>query len=147
MILKNNSLPGGNIKNSGNIQVTNGGECTSGSVETTLKVIGGKWKPMILYHLTFGTRRFGEIGARIPSISRKVLAEQLKELENDKLIEKKSYKEIPPRVEYQLTDLGRSLLVQIIELGDWASNHSNQILEARKRFDAREHGVVEAALV
>jgi DNA-binding HxlR family transcriptional regulator len=123
MVLKTNLLPAGNSKNSGNIVVTNNGECTNGSVEATLKVIGGKWKPVILYHLTFGTRRFGEIAVRIPDISRKVLAEQLKELENDKLIERKQYREIPPRVEYSLTKLGVSLTPLFREMAIWGNKY------------------------
>jgi DNA-binding HxlR family transcriptional regulator len=75
----------------------------------TLAMIGGRWKTVILYHLSFNTRRFGEIAVRIPAISRKVLTEQLKELELDGLIVREQFKEIPPRVEYSLTELGRSL--------------------------------------
>ena len=88
-------------------------------VTATLGIIGGKWKPVILYYLEPGTRRFGEIAVRIPSISRKVLTEQLKELERDGLISRKQYKEIPPRVEYSLTDLGSSLSAIFDEMAIW----------------------------
>ena len=123
MVLKSNLLPKGNSKKSGNNRVTNKGECTNGSVEATLGVIGGKWKPIILYHLSFSTRRFGEIAARIPNISRKVLTEQLKELENDKLITRTHYKEIPPRVEYSVTKLGESLMPVFKEMANWGGKH------------------------
>ncbi|MFT3753779.1 MAG: helix-turn-helix domain-containing protein [Paludibacter sp.] len=88
-------------------------------VTATLQLIGGKWKTIILYSLLTGTKRFGEIAVRIPGISRKVLTEQLKELEDDGLIMRQQYKEIPPRVEYSLTDLGKSLSSVFRELEVW----------------------------
>ena len=88
-------------------------------VTATLQLIGGRWKTIILYTLTTGTKRFGEIAVRIPGISRKVLTEQLKELEADGLIQREQYKEIPPRVEYSLTGLGKSLSPVIRELEIW----------------------------
>ena len=92
-------------------------------ITATLEIIGGKWKPIILYYLTSGTRRFGEIAARIPTISRKVLTEQLKELEKDGLIVREQFKEIPPRVEYSLTDLGKSLSGVFKEMAMWGKKH------------------------
>lgn len=92
-------------------------------VTATLNLIGGKWKTLILYSLTNGTKRFGEIAVRIPDISRKVLTEQLKELEADGLIHRKQYNEIPPRVEYSLSDLGKSLSSVIRELEIWGSEN------------------------
>jgi len=94
-------------------------EKTQCPVTATLQLIGGRWKTIILYCLTPGTKRFGEIAVRIPDISRKVLTEQLKELESDGLILRKQFKEIPPRVEYSLTDLGKSLSTVIRELEKW----------------------------
>ena len=88
-------------------------------VTATLQLIGGRWKTIILYSLTAGTKRFGEIAVRIPDISRKVLTEQLKELEADGLIIREQFKEIPPRVEYSLSDLGKSLAPVIRELESW----------------------------
>jgi DNA-binding HxlR family transcriptional regulator len=89
----------------------------------TLEYIGGRWKCIILYYLTTGTRRFGEIAARIPTVSRKVLTQQLKELESDGLITRTQYKEIPPRVEYTLTDLGKSLSAVFKAMSDWGKTH------------------------
>lgn len=94
-------------------------EKTQCPVTATLQLIGGRWKTIILYTLTHGTKRFGEIAVRIPDISRKVLTEQLKELETDGLILREQFKEIPPRVEYSLTDLGKSLSTVISELEKW----------------------------
>jgi DNA-binding HxlR family transcriptional regulator len=88
-------------------------------VTATLEVIGGKWKPIILYLLLRGTKRFGEITVRIPSISRKVLTEQLKELEKDGLILREQFREIPRRVEYSVTDLGRSLSAVFDQMALW----------------------------
>jgi len=92
-------------------------------VAATLGIIGGRWKTQILYQLAFGTKRFGEIGVRIPAISRKVLTEQLKELEKDGLVHRKQYKEIPPRVEYSLTELGESLSPIFDQIAIWGNRH------------------------
>lgn len=89
----------------------------------TLAYIGGRWKCVILYYLTGGTRRFGEIAARIPAVSRKVLTQQLKEMEKHGLIERRQYKEIPPRVEYALTELGHSLAPVFNAISAWGKTH------------------------
>lgn len=115
-------LPFSNRQNSGNEIVTimakntDEAECP---ITATVELIGGKWKTIILYYLSFGTKRFGEIDVRIPGLSRKVLTEQLKELERDGLIARKYYKEIPPRVEYSLTELGKSLSLVFTEMEKW----------------------------
>lgn len=77
-------------------------------IEATLEIFGGKWKALITYILTFGTKRTGELQRLIPSISQKVLIEKLKELEKDGIIEKRVYEEMPPKVEYKLTEYGQS---------------------------------------
>ncbi|WP_106605399.1 winged helix-turn-helix transcriptional regulator [Chitinophaga ginsengisoli] len=92
-------------------------------ITATMEVIGGKWKPVILYNLLSGTRRFGEIAVRIPTISRKVLTEQLKEMERDGLVIREQYEEIPPRVEYSLTDKSRSLTSVFKEIADWGNEN------------------------
>lgn len=92
-------------------------------ITAMLELIGGKWKPVILYNLTSGTRRFGQIDVRIPGISRKVLTEQLRELEKDGLITRKQYNEIPPRVEYSLTELGKSLSPVFKEMSAWGKEY------------------------
>ena len=73
-------------------------------IEATLEIFGGKWKALIAYILTFGTKRTGELQRLIPGISQKILIEKLKELERDGIIEKHVYEEMPPKVEYKLTE-------------------------------------------
>ena len=121
-----NRLRKGNIKISGNEKVTimvKSGKKINCPVTASIELIGGKWKTIILYSLLSGTRRFGEIAVRIPDISRKVLTEQLKELESDGLILRQQYKEIPPRVEYSLTELGKSLSPVFRELEIWGTEN------------------------
>jgi DNA-binding HxlR family transcriptional regulator len=89
----------------------------------TIGLIGGRWKSIILYLLMDHTRRFGEIAARMPSISRKVLSEQLKELEADGLITRREFKEIPPRVEYSLTGMGQSLRPILKDMATWGQEN------------------------
>lgn len=89
-------------------------------VTATLELIGGRWKSPILYYLSKGKRRFGQINATIEGISRKVLTEQLKQLENDGLIIREYHKELPPRVDYSLTDFGKSLDVVFTSIVEWA---------------------------
>ncbi len=98
-------------------------------VTATLQLIGGRWKTLILYSLSPGTKRFGEIAVRIPDISRKVLTEQLKELEADGLVIRRQFKEIPPRVEYSLSGLGKSLSPVIHELETWGRENVLAIRE------------------
>ena len=92
-------------------------------VTEMLYLIGGKWKPVILYSLKSEKRRFGEISARMPKISRKVLTEQLKELERDGLLTRTQFNEIPPRVEYELTELGKSLSPVLNEMEKWGQEN------------------------
>lgn len=92
-------------------------------VTTTLSVIGGKWKPIILYAIRAQTRRFGEIKRMIPAISQKMLAQQLRELEADGVIERKVYAVVPPKVEYSLTGYGRSLAPILDAMEAWGRKH------------------------
>jgi DNA-binding HxlR family transcriptional regulator len=96
-------------------------------VSAMLELIGGKWKPVILYCLRNDTRRFGEIAARIPAISRKVLTDQLNEMENDQLVIRKQYNETPPRVEYSLSERGKSMGPLLAEMEKWGNKHILQV--------------------
>ncbi|MDN5303940.1 MAG: hypothetical protein PWP46_819 [Fusobacteriaceae bacterium] len=87
----------------------------------TLDVLGGKWKSLILWHISNGTIRFGELKNLLPGISKKVLSEQLKIIENNGLITRNVYPEIPPRVEYTLTEKGKSLVPILQMMSKWAN--------------------------
>ena len=88
-------------------------------VETTLMLIGDKWKVLILRDLMPGTKRFGELKKSIGSVSQKVLTAQLRDMESSGLVNRKVYAEVPPRVEYSLTELGQSLKPILDALQDW----------------------------
>ncbi|BAV06316.1 transcriptional regulator, HxlR family [Filimonas lacunae] len=89
--------------------------------------IGGKWKPIILGRLVNGAVRFGKLVVQIPDISRKILTEQLKELEDDGLIIRHSYNEKPPRVEYELSDMGKSVIPILMAMTEWGAQMHNAI--------------------
>ena len=91
-------------------------------IAATLQYIGGRWKTIILYYLSSGTRRFGELAARIPPISRKVLTQQLKELERDGLITRQEFDSTLPHVEYSLTELGKSLSSVFLAMSNWGKD-------------------------
>lgn len=96
-------------------------------VETGLELIGGRWKARILWKLYNGTLRFGELRRGLPGITEKMLAQQLKELEHDQLIIRTQYPEMPPRVEYSLSEFGRSLTPVLEALKAWGAEHQEQI--------------------
>jgi len=92
-------------------------------VETTLDLIGGKYKALILWHLSDGTMRFSELRKLIASATPKMLTQQLRELEAQELIHREVFPVIPPKVEYSLTDLGRSLMPVLHAMRDWGSGY------------------------
>lgn len=92
-------------------------------VETTLTLIGDKWKVLILRDLLPGTKRFGELKKSIGSVSQKVLTAQLRDMEENGLINRKVYAEVPPRVEYSLTDLGKSLEPILDAMWNWGEGY------------------------
>jgi DNA-binding HxlR family transcriptional regulator len=107
-------------------------------VRHVLDRIGDKWSTLIILILgDSGVMRFNEIGSAIGDISQKMLTATLRNLEADGLVSRKMYQEIPPRVEYELTELGRSLLPLIRQLEVWASEHFQSIKRNRNRYAAK----------
>lgn len=88
----------------------------------SLKIIGGKWKPIIIYNLNKSKKRFGQLDALIPDISRKVLSKQLNELIEDNILTRTAYAESPPRVEYELTKKGKALIPILNQICKWGQN-------------------------
>jgi DNA-binding HxlR family transcriptional regulator len=96
-------------------------------ITLTQNIIAGKWKVIILYHLSQRTLRFNELQKLIPGISQNVLTKQLRELENDGLIHREIYKEIPPKVEYSLTDLGKDFVPVMDKMCEWGKKYINKM--------------------
>ncbi|QOG06571.1 helix-turn-helix transcriptional regulator [Aureimonas sp. OT7] len=92
---------------------------TGCAVEATLSVIGGVWKPVLLFHLLEGKLRFNALCRLTPSATPRMITLQLRELEADGIIDRIVYPEVPPKVEYELTDLGRSLAPVLLSMRDW----------------------------
>lgn len=93
------------------------------SVEAALDVIGGKWKPLILWRLGDNVMRFGELQRSLPGVNAKMLTKQLRELENDGVIKRTLYPEVPPRVEYSITEFGRTLIPILEALCSWGETY------------------------
>ena len=98
---------------------------TKCGVETTIAVVGGKWKPMILYALLSGPRRFGELNRLIPEVTQRMLTLQLRELEEDGMIYREVYKQVPPKVEYSLTPFGRTIEPILLLMEQWGEQYAD----------------------
>jgi DNA-binding HxlR family transcriptional regulator len=96
------------------------------SVKTTLDVLGGKWKVLILWHLLEKKMRFNELQRSVGQISQKILASELRSLENNGIIHRKVYPQVPPKVEYWITPYGESLRPVLIQLAGWGEKHANK---------------------
>lgn len=102
------------------------------SVKVTLDVMGGKWKPLIMYLLVDQTLRFSQLQRSIIKITQKMLTEQLRELEKDGLVKRKVYPQVPPKVEYSLTQYGKTLLPVLETMHKWGQTHKKEEKGAEK---------------
>lgn len=102
-------------------------------VEITLMLIGDKWKVLILRDLMNGTMRFGELRKSIGTVSQKVLTSQLRDMEANGLVERKVYAEVPPRVEYTLTQMGYSLKPILDAMWAWGENYKNEVAKSQMK--------------
>lgn len=100
-------------------------------VETTLTLIGDKWKVLILRDLLPGTKRFGQLKKSIGNVSQKVLTAQLRDMEENGLVSRKVYAEVPPRVEYSLTTLGQSLKPILDSMWNWGQTYKASVSERK----------------
>jgi DNA-binding HxlR family transcriptional regulator len=92
-------------------------------VEATLQVIGGKWKPLILFYLLQGTQRFSHLRKHLPQVTQQMLTLQLRELERDGIVHREVYAQVPPKVEYSLTATGRSLEPVLLLMLEWGQTY------------------------
>lgn len=107
--------------------------------ELTLNIIGGKWKPIILYHLAQeGIMRFGELKRSIPDITQRMLTKQLRELEEDGLIFRNVYRQVPPKVEYSLEDAGIQLIPILLSMREWGLTYEKMKASAKTLQDGYE---------
>lgn len=102
-------------------------------LDVALAVVGGKWKPLVLFHLGGGPRRFGELRRLVQGISEKVLIQQLRELEGDGVLSRTDYREVPPRVDYAMTAFGRTLAAALMPLCAWGEENRERVEEMQQR--------------
>ncbi|MFJ7744486.1 winged helix-turn-helix transcriptional regulator [Peribacillus sp. NPDC097295] len=114
------------------------------SVEATLEVLGGKWKCVILCHLTHGKKRTNELKRLMPNITQKMLTQQLRELEKDGVINRIVYNQMPPKVEYELSEYGQSLESILQALCTWGENHITKVYG--DKFSVLEESVLNDRL-
>jgi DNA-binding HxlR family transcriptional regulator len=104
-------------------------------VERALKVISGRWKAVILYHLFGGPKRLSQLEKMIPDIRQKVLIQQLRELEEHGLVHRDIFRQVPPRVDYSVTALGLSLEPVLLALCEWGQHHAAELDELDRTTD------------
>lgn len=101
-------------------------------LDAAVAVVGGKWKPLILWALSDQPRRTGELRRELPGVSEKVLTQQLRELERDGVVSREIYQQVPPKVVYSLTAKGAALNEALLPLGEWGEQHIDQISAVRR---------------
>ena len=113
---------------------------TGCDVEATLSVIGGRWKPVLVCHLLAGRKRFGELRRLVSNATERMITLQLRELEADRVIDRHVYAEVPPRVEYEVTEFGRSLGPVLKSMQDWGSAFKARKLAAEAEATRADTG-------
>lgn len=111
-------------------------DTTACPVALTVDVIGGKWKGIILYNLISGPKRFNELGRLMPYTTKRMLTLQLRELEHDGIVHREIYREIPPKVEYSLTEFGETLKPILSLMRDWGEWYEDDILLKRGKLES-----------
>ncbi|MGG1663370.1 winged helix-turn-helix transcriptional regulator [Brevibacillus sp. NRS-1366] len=99
------------------------------TLEVAMSIIGGKWKSLIVYHLTKGPRRTSELKRMIQGITQKMLIQQLRELEEDGIVIRKVYNQVPPKVEYSVTELGMTMAPILSALCEWGENYLEETFD------------------
>ena len=113
--------------------------CDTGcGLNATLRIISGRWKPLVLFFLRDSPKRYGELKRLVQGVSDKVLIQQLKDLEADRVLVRTDYKEVPPRVDYALSPLGRSLAEAIVPLCTWGTENAAEMASIFAEQDAEE---------
>ncbi len=105
-------------------------------LDASIDVVGGKWKVLILWTLSSGTRRFGELKRSLDGVSEKMLIQHLRELERDEVVHRRVHHEVPPRVEYSLTGVGTELIEALRPLGAWGCEHKGRLESIRNASPA-----------
>ncbi|WP_405155080.1 winged helix-turn-helix transcriptional regulator [Paenibacillus sp. FSL K6-0108] len=113
-------------------------------VEYTLDVIGGKWKGVLLYHMIEGPIRFNEFRRICPNITQRMLTLQLRELEEDGIVHREVYPQVPPKVEYSLSEFGRTLVPIIMEMKIWGEKHKNLLIAASRQTENVADSMVDS---
>lgn len=116
-------------------------------IEAAFDIIGGRWKGVLLYHLLDGPKRNSELRRRVPGVTPRVLALQLRELEAAGVVSRTIYPEVPPRVEYQLTAFGRDLEPLLIEVREWGETYLDRIEAALASHDRARQGTADVPVV
>ena len=113
-------------------------------LDISIPYINGKWKPMLLFHLQHQPRRFGELKRLMVSITEKVLIQQLKELTADGLVQRHDYQELPPKVEYQITEFGKTLVLALRPLCEWGNANRARPSKRTKSNEGSSHALDQA---
>lgn len=114
-------------------------------IMSTIAMISDKWKVLIICKLCKGTLRFNELKRELQGVTQRVLTHQLRELEADGLVKRTIYAEVPPRVEYSLTEVGKTLVPVLDKLEQWAEEHASELLDAKRR--AAQSGILNGKAI